>query len=135
MSSRSDQFPVGRLDTSRAEAYRCAAGSVDSGVSSFGYQGLCFLFSAYIRTSLTRSSFKILVLIALIIFGLVVDLGGARLTNGEQRDVIGFRWWTPPAGPFGHAPMGASGSLNAFLGWWATMGMSLFLILGLDGIS
>jgi hypothetical protein len=67
------------------------------------------------------------VLIALIMFGLVVDLGGARLKVGGY-DRIGFRFWGPPYGPMGHAPMApdgqylSNGDTNRFLGWWATMG-------------
>lgn len=41
------------------------------------------------------SSFKILVLVGLILFGLIIDLGG-----NPTREVIGFRYWVQP-GPLG----------------------------------
>jgi amino acid transporter len=63
------------------------------------------------------------VLIALIIYGLIVDLGGAPIkTGGFQR--LGFLFWRPPYGPFGNATLSGTGSLNSFLGFWSTMGMS-----------
>ena len=66
--------------------------------------------------------FKILVLIALIIYGLVVDLGGAPLkAGGFQR--LGFLFWGSPHGPFGHATFSGGGSLGSFLGFWSTLGM------------
>lgn len=94
--------------------------------SSFGYQRQSAL-SSLIPVCSTFGSFKILVLIALIIFGLVVDLGGARLEGGGH-DRIGFRFWGSQYGPMGHAPMGPhetylnNHDTNRFLGWWATMG-------------
>jgi amino acid transporter len=76
------------------------------------------------------SSFKILVLIALIVFGIVIDLGGARLKTG-QFDRLGFRYWTSPYGPMGHAHLiKQEGSLNTFLGFWATFGAWFWSRLG-----
>lgn len=37
------------------------------------------------------SSIKVIVLIALILFGIIVDLGG-----NPKRERIGFRYWRPP---------------------------------------
>ncbi|KAG8825811.1 hypothetical protein FRC17_008520, partial [Serendipita sp. 399] len=79
------------------------------------------------------SSFKILVLIALIVFGLVVNLGGARLVTGGF-DPIRGRYWRPPIGPMGHSPLNGNdtGSTNKFLGFWATMVRVLFAYEGIE---
>jgi hypothetical protein len=74
------------------------------------------------------SSFKILVLVMLIIFGLVVDLGGARHTDGTF-ERIGFGWWHR-LGPWGHADLGGTGSTRTFFGFWATMGTSYDWLFG-----
>ncbi|PVF99049.1 putative DIP5-glutamate and aspartate permease [Serendipita vermifera] len=82
------------------------------------------------------SSFKILVLIALIFFGIVVDLGGARLKPGHPSgnfDRLGFRYWSGDFGPMGHAPIiKQPGSLNTFLGFWATMVRAWFSYMGIE---
>lgn len=62
-------------------------------------------------------------LVGLILFGLIVDLGGARTKLGDF-DRIGFKYWKPPYGPMGHANLDATGHVNTFLGWWAVMGMN-----------
>lgn len=49
---------------------------------------------------LNFNRFKIVALISLILFGLIVDLGGARLKTGGY-DRIGFRLWGHPYGPLG----------------------------------
>ena len=74
--------------------------------------------------------FKIVTIIALIIYGIVVDAGGALLKNGGY-DRLAFRFWGPPYGPFGHAQ--GEGSLNAFLGFWSCMSMSIRWFGGLSG--
>ncbi|KAG8856502.1 hypothetical protein FRB91_000728 [Serendipita sp. 411] len=85
------------------------------------------------RLELLLSSFKILVLIALIIFGLVVDLGGARLITGGF-DPIHGRNWRPPFGPMGHGLSNEvnPGSAGQFLGFWATMVRVLFAFEGIE---
>ncbi|KAG8812804.1 hypothetical protein FRC17_001810, partial [Serendipita sp. 399] len=85
------------------------------------------------RVEFWVSTFKILVLIALIIFGLVVDLGGARLATGGFEPIHG-RYWRPPIGPMGHALFNGNdtGSTNKFLGFWATMVRVLFAYEGIE---
>jgi yeast amino acid transporter len=67
------------------------------------------------------SSIKVIALIALILFGIIVDLGG-----NPQHDRIGFRYWKPPYGPMGSYLLDqVDGDVpkSKFLGFWAVMGM------------
>lgn len=84
------------------------------------------------------SSFKVLALIALAIFGLVVSLGGARLEGGGF-DRIGFRFWGSPFGPMGHGvgivdPPGGTEPKDVFLGFWAALVRIYFAYVGLEMI-
>jgi hypothetical protein len=63
-------------------------------------------------------------LIGLMLYGLIVDLGGAQNKDGRHIR-IGFDYWKPPYGPMGHANLHASGNANIFLGWWAVMGTTV----------
>ncbi|KIM29116.1 hypothetical protein M408DRAFT_128424 [Serendipita vermifera MAFF 305830] len=76
------------------------------------------------------SSIKVLALIALIMFGIIVDLGG-----NPQNDRIGFRYWWPPNGPMGTYLLDAVGGnlpLSRFLGFWSVMGNALFAYIGTE---
>ena len=67
------------------------------------------------------SSIKVIALIGLIMFGIIVDLGG-----NPQHDRIGFRYWKPPYGPMGIYlldQVGGDVPKSRFLGFWAVMGM------------
>ena len=80
------------------------------------------------------ASFKIVALVGLIIFGLVLDLGGARLKSGEF-DRVGFRYWRAPIGPMGHGVKGNIVDPNptqTFLGFWATLVRVLFAYEGME---
>ncbi|CCA69668.1 probable DIP5-glutamate and aspartate permease [Serendipita indica DSM 11827] len=86
------------------------------------------------RLEFWLSSFKVVALIVLILFGLVVDLGGVRLKSGNF-ERIGFRYWQPPAGPMGHGVRGNVPDPNptqTFLGFWATLVRVLFAYEGME---
>jgi amino acid transporter len=70
---------------------------------------------------------KILLVIFLIIFGLVIDLGGIP---GQER--IGFRYWKQP-GPF--VEYIASGPWGQFLGYWAVMTKAVFSFAGVESLA
>lgn len=70
---------------------------------------------------------KILLIVFLIIFGLVIDLGGIP---GIPR--IGFRYWKSP-GPF--VEYIASGSWGKFLGYWAVMTNAVFSFAGVESLA
>ncbi|KAM0747841.1 dicarboxylic amino acid permease [Meredithblackwellia eburnea MCA 4105] len=67
------------------------------------------------------SLFKVITLTGLIIFGIVVDLGGA-----PNHDRKGFRYWRDQ--PFSHYLK--TGSLGEFLGVWSAMTTALFAYMG-----
>ncbi|KAF2035365.1 amino acid permease-like protein [Setomelanomma holmii] len=70
---------------------------------------------------------KILLVVFLIIFGLVIDLGGIP---GQER--IGFRYWNKP-GPF--VEYIATGSWGKFLGYWAVMTNAVFSFAGVESLA
>lgn len=70
---------------------------------------------------------KILLVIFLIIFGLVIDLGGIP---GQER--MGFRYWKTP-GPF--VEHIASGAWGNFLGYWAVMTNAVFSFAGVESLA
>ncbi|KAL2864091.1 amino acid permease/ SLC12A domain-containing protein [Aspergillus lucknowensis] len=70
------------------------------------------------------SSFKVLVMIGIILCSLVLALGG-----GPDHDRKGFRYWNEP-GAF--APKYAEGSLGQFLAFWSTMVSATFAYLGTE---
>jgi amino acid transporter len=63
----------------------------------------------------------------LIIFGLVVDLGGIP---GQER--VGFRYWKNP-GPF--VEHIATGPWGQFLGYWAVMTNAVFSFAGVESLA
>lgn len=70
---------------------------------------------------------KIFLVVGLIIFGLVTDLGGVP---GVER--IGFRYWNNP-GPF--VEHIATGSWGKFLGFWSVMINAVFSFAGVESIA
>lgn len=70
---------------------------------------------------------KILLVIFLIIFGLVTNLGGIP---GVER--IGFRYWNNP-GPF--VEYIGTGSWGKFLGYWHTMTSAVFSFAGVESLT
>ncbi|KAN0061215.1 hypothetical protein ACQY0O_006954 [Thecaphora frezii] len=70
---------------------------------------------------------KILLIVFLIIFGLVVNLGG--VPNTER---IGFRYWHDP-GPF--VEYIATGSWGKFLGYWSVMTSAVFSFSGSEALA
>lgn len=75
------------------------------------------------------SSIKIVALVGLLLFGIIIDLGG-----NPQRDRIGFRYWKAPNGPMGKYLLDQvhDTSLSIFLGFWATLTNALFAYMGTE---
>ncbi|KAI5120929.1 hypothetical protein M0805_002909 [Coniferiporia weirii] len=71
------------------------------------------------------ASIKIVTIVGLMIFGIVLDLGG-----GPTHDRIGFRYWKDP-GPFVQFN-GIEGAKGRFLGWWAVMTQAAFSYSGTE---
>ncbi|ODO11063.1 hypothetical protein I350_01665 [Cryptococcus amylolentus CBS 6273] len=73
-------------------------------------------------------SIKVLCVLGLMLLGIILTAGGGP--NGE---VIGFKYWKDP-GPFVQYE-GISGSLGAFLGWWAVLLRAGYAYLGTEGVA
>ncbi|KIM24599.1 hypothetical protein M408DRAFT_331708 [Serendipita vermifera MAFF 305830] len=85
------------------------------------------------------STLKVTVLVALILFGLVIDLGGAPLKEPDSRSLAGLAglFWRPPYGPFGNPAWAgeniyAVGDTLRFVGFWSTLVKSLFSLMGME---
>lgn len=70
------------------------------------------------------SSFKVVVIVGLILFSLIIAAGG-----GPNGDAPGFRYWSDP-GAF--APLYATGALGKFIGFWSVMVFSTYAFLGIE---
>ncbi|TXT13175.1 hypothetical protein VHUM_01576 [Vanrija humicola] len=70
---------------------------------------------------------KIALIVALILYGLITDLGGIK---GVDR--IGFRYWKNP-GPF--VPFIAEGAWGEFLGFWSVLIYSVFSFSGVESVA
>lgn len=70
------------------------------------------------------SSFKVIIIVGIIIFALVIACGG-----GPDGDAPGFRYWHNP-GAF--AELYADGALGKFLGFWSVMVNATFAYLGTE---
>ena len=88
------------------------------GVSFIGIYGEIEFFFAIL---------KILLIVGLIIFGLVVDLGGV-----PNVDRIGFRYWKDP-GPF--VEYIATGAWGRFLGFWSCLINAVFSFAGVESLT
>jgi len=75
------------------------------------------------------SSIKVIALVALLLFGIIIDLGG-----NPKKDRIGFRYWKAPNGPMGSYLMDVVNDtpLSIFLGFWAVMTNALFAYMGTE---
>ncbi|THH02885.1 hypothetical protein EW026_g33 [Hermanssonia centrifuga] len=80
---------------------------------------------AYGECEFIFASIKVITITALIILGIVLDLGG-----GPSHDRIGFRYWKNP-GPFAQYN-GIAGVKGQFLGWWAVMTQAAFSFIGTE---
>jgi len=80
---------------------------------------------AYGEAEFIFASIKVVTIVGLIIFGIVIDLGG-----GPNHDRLGFRYWKNP-GPFVQFH-GIGGSKGQFLGWWAVMTQAAFSFIGTE---
>ncbi|KAG1896364.1 amino acid permease/ SLC12A domain-containing protein [Suillus fuscotomentosus] len=74
------------------------------------------------------SSIKVVTIVGLIIFGIILDLGG-----GPNHDRIGFRYWKDP-GPFVQF-YGISGMTGRFLGWSRAVTQAAFAYSGLEVVA
>ncbi|TQV95298.1 dicarboxylic amino acid permease [Cordyceps javanica] len=72
------------------------------------------------------SSFKVIVVIAIILFALIIACGG-----GPNHDATGFRYWSNP-GAFAELKGYSTGSLGRFLGFWSVMVNATFAYLGTE---
>jgi amino acid transporter len=88
--------------------------------------GIAFI-GIYAEIEYFLAMLKICLVVGLIIFGLIVDLGGV---SGVDR--IGFRYWKDP-GPF--VEYIATGSWGKFLGFWSVMINAVFSFAGVESIA
>ncbi len=88
--------------------------------------GIAFV-RAFGEVEFAFASLKLLTVIFLIIFGLVIDLGGIP---GVDR--IGFRYWNKP-GPF--VEYIGTGSWGKFLGFWSVMTNAVFSFAGVESLA
>ncbi|TDZ49590.1 Dicarboxylic amino acid permease [Colletotrichum trifolii] len=70
------------------------------------------------------SSFKVIVIVAIILFSLILACGG-----GPDRDAKGFRYWRDPGAFREYIDTGAAGR---FLGFWSCMVNATFAYLGTE---
>ena len=70
------------------------------------------------------SSFKVIVILGLILCSLIFALGG-----GPDHDRRGFRYWNKPRA---FATKYTDGALGKFLAFWSTMVQATFAFLGMD---
>lgn len=82
---------------------------------------------AYGEVEFAFASLKLLTVVFLIIFGLVVNLGGIP---GVER--IGFRYWEKP-GPF--VEYIGTGAWGRFLGFWSVMTRAVYSFAGVESIA
>ncbi|SPO29977.1 probable general amino acid permease [Ustilago trichophora] len=88
--------------------------------------GVAFV-RAFGETEFIFASLKLLTVVFLIIFGLVVNLGGIP---GVER--IGFRYWDKP-GPF--VEYIGTGAWGRFLGFWSVMVNAVFSFAGVESLA
>lgn len=72
------------------------------------------------------SSFKVIVIIGIILFSLIIACGG-----GPNHHATGFQYWKNP-GAFAELSDYAKGSLGRFLGFWSVMVNATFAYLGTE---
>lgn len=82
----------------------------------------------YGETEFMFASIKVVTIVALIILGIVLDLGG-----GPNHDRIGFRYWKDP-GPFVQF-YGISGMTGRFLGWSRVVTQAAFAYVGTEVVA
>lgn len=81
----------------------------------------------YGEVEFTLALLKILLIIAVVLMGLVIDLGGVP---GQPR--LGFHYWKHP-GPL--VEYIASGSWGRFLGFWAVVNNAVYSFSGIESLS
>ncbi|KHN96578.1 dicarboxylic amino acid permease [Metarhizium album ARSEF 1941] len=73
------------------------------------------------------SSFKVIVVIGIILFALIIACGG-----GPNHDATGFRYWNDPGAFAQLYKSGPHGALGKFLGFWSVMVNATFAYLGTE---
>ncbi|OAA34352.1 dicarboxylic amino acid permease [Metarhizium rileyi] len=73
------------------------------------------------------SSFKVIVVVGIILFALVIACGG-----GPSGDAPGFRYWSDPGAFAQLYKTGPHGSLGKFMGFWSVMVNATFAYLGTE---
>ncbi|KAI5477843.1 Dicarboxylic amino acid permease [Pseudohyphozyma bogoriensis] len=104
-------------------------------LSSFYFIAICLAVTVVINLGGTRvygetefifASIKVITIVGLIILGIVLDAGG-----GPTHEVIGFRNWKAPSGPF-QQYLGIEGAWGRFLGFWAVLVQAAFSFQGTE---
>ncbi|KIK64294.1 hypothetical protein GYMLUDRAFT_56839 [Collybiopsis luxurians FD-317 M1] len=88
-----------------------------------------FLVRVYGELEFTFGILKIILIIALILFGIIVAAGG-----GPDHQSIGFRYWHDP-GLFATSFLGRSDALGRFLGFWTTLTNAAYSYSNIETIS
>lgn len=84
----------------------------------------CFGVKIFGEMEFWLSSFKVIVILGIILCNFIFALGG-----GPDHDRRGFRYWNEP-GAF--ATKYTEGSLGKFLAFWSTLVQATFAFLGMD---
>lgn len=97
----------------------------------------CLGIRAFGHFEFWLSTFKVCVLVTLIVFGLVIDMGAGPLKTDDPHlwGGPGGYFWRPPHGPFGHptwAYVNWEGGLQLFWGFWSTQVRALFALMGIE---
>lgn len=75
------------------------------------------------------ASLKIVLIVGIILCSIIVTAGG-----NPHREVIGFKFWDAPDGPF-RQYKDIPGALGRFLGFWATLTRAAFGYVGCENVS
>ena len=86
-----------------------------------------FAVSVYGEAEFIFSSIKIITLLGLLIFAIIIDLGG-----GPKHDRLGFRYWHRPAAMKTYI---TSGDLGRFLGFFSTLVNAAFSYSGVEMVA
>ena len=86
-----------------------------------------FAVSVYGEAEFIFASIKIVTIIGLLIFALIIDLGG-----GPKRDRLGFRYWKSPGAMREYL---AEGSAGRFLGLWSVLVNAAFSYGGVEMVA
>lgn len=77
----------------------------------------------------TFACLKIFLVVFVNLMALIITCGG-----GPDHQSIGFKYWSPPSGPF-RQYLSIAGSLGRFLGYWKVINKSVFAFSGIETIT